>query len=214
MLHAEVYWIASLISWNLRYHVVTPSIMLMSFNYYIIGGFCGTISETSFLYRKRQHCSTIIPDMQQTKLFSCLKWRSKKKIKLKCRIKVKPFSKHTSQFETPGSSVAGKDWLPPLPKATPILTSGMDTNEYRTAFPSRIGITKSCKKIKELNKLYSTIIKITTYLQFRNSKYQDLNHDDIFRMDKLPTWQIQWKKHNNTHQVLGSSVYKVYPHRT
>lgn len=51
----------------------------------------------------------------------------------------------TSHEETPGSSVAGRDWLPPLPKATPILTSGVDTNEYRIAFPSRIGIIRSCK---------------------------------------------------------------------
>jgi hypothetical protein len=51
--------------------------------------------------------------------------------------------KHTSQGETPGNSV--DDWLPPLPKAIPILTSGVDTNEYRSAVPSRIGVTRSCK---------------------------------------------------------------------
>lgn len=58
---------------------------------------------------------------------------------------VQSYRKPTSQEETPGNSVAGRDWLPPLPKATPILTSGMDTNEYKTAFPSRIGIKRSCK---------------------------------------------------------------------
>lgn len=41
--------------------------------------------------------------------------------------------------------MAGSDWLPPLPKATPILTSGVDTKEYRSAFPSRIGEARSCK---------------------------------------------------------------------
>jgi len=38
------------------------------------------------------------------------------------------------------------DWLAPLPKAIPILTSGVDENEYKSAFPSRIGVTKSCQK--------------------------------------------------------------------
>jgi len=37
------------------------------------------------------------------------------------------------------------DWLPPLPKAIPILTSGVDTNEYKSAFPSSIGVTRSYK---------------------------------------------------------------------
>lgn len=41
------------------------------------------------------------------------------------------------------------DWLPPLPKAIPILTSGVDTNEYRSAFPPRIGVTRSCKNMYE-----------------------------------------------------------------
>lgn len=52
--------------------------------------------------------------------------------------------KHTSHEETPGSSVAGKDWLPPLPKATPSLTSGVVINEYAIAFPSNIGLKRSC----------------------------------------------------------------------
>lgn len=53
--------------------------------------------------------------------------------------------KPTSQEETPGNSVAGSDWLPPLPKATPILTSGIDTNEYKIPLPSRTGLKRSCK---------------------------------------------------------------------
>lgn len=51
----------------------------------------------------------------------------------------------TNQEDTPGSSVAGNVWLPPLPKATPILTSGTDMNEYNRAFPSTTGIKSSCK---------------------------------------------------------------------
>ena len=42
--------------------------------------------------------------------------------------------------------MAGSDWLPPLPKATPILTSGVETKEYNSALPSRIGITRSYKR--------------------------------------------------------------------
>lgn len=47
---------------------------------------------------------------------------------------------YTSHAETPGTSVAGRDWLPPLPNAIPILTSGVDMKEYKIAFPSRTGI--------------------------------------------------------------------------
>lgn len=51
--------------------------------------------------------------------------------------------KHTSQGEKPDNSVA--DWMPLLPKAIPILDSSVDTNEYKSAFPSKIGVTISCK---------------------------------------------------------------------
>lgn len=59
--------------------------------------------------------------------------------------KVFKLKTQTSQEETPGSSVAGSDWLPPLPKATPILTSGTDRNEYKIALPFKTGVRRSCK---------------------------------------------------------------------
>lgn len=59
--------------------------------------------------------------------------------------KVIMLESQTSQEETPGSSVAGSDWLPPLPNATPILTSGTDRNEYKIDLPFKTGIRRSCK---------------------------------------------------------------------
>lgn len=59
------------------------------------------------------------------------------------RHQIQPVKIHTNQDETPGNSVAGSDWLPPLPNATPTLTSGIVTKEYNSAFPFRTGITRS-----------------------------------------------------------------------
>lgn len=59
--------------------------------------------------------------------------------------------------------MAGNDWLPPLPNATPILTSGTDKNEYSRAFPSKTGITRSCKKGKR--KLVLTLILLTKQIE-------------------------------------------------